>query len=517
MDPSWHPTAQAAAHIAQVVTGIATLCGGLWALVTYTRASKRQSAEWIQGVFEKFQLGTEFDEAKLMFDFRYRDVVEPMLAAMVAQGNAGLSEGEWERSHRIDRLLNYLEHICYLSQRGHSRWGDCRAYFGYWLSLPCAPERGTLRRYLVHFGYEHLAEYVKATKGDYILVYGTLLSSEPGSPVLDELRGMLEVIETREIPGQLYDLGAYPAYVPGPAESQHSVRAELCKLRDPRVLERLDKYEEYDRFDLARTEYRRTTLQLPLHTNAIRQWLHRNPMIDPWIYVFNGSPDGLPLISAGSWTEHRKTKRAVRVRPVRTVDDSAFSALVSIYNASIVASERKPEPELALMLSRHGYTFLVAEMRQDVVGFAILYQSTSGQWALLEYMAVNSAIRSQGVGKALFERCVELVGSDTRLLLEVDSVEPDGPNTGEQRARQRFYRRQGCLGVVGLRYLLPLRTESEPPAMELFVHAKPGGRASRANLRVWLRELYVEVYAQKEDDPRIDGMTASLPDSVDLR
>ncbi|MEO8900016.1 MAG: hypothetical protein ABI627_00705 [Polyangiaceae bacterium] len=100
-EPHW---TEVAARLAQVFAAFATVGGGAWGLKTYGRTSKRQSAEWIQGVFEKFQLGTEFDEAKVLFDFQYDDVVEPMLAAMVSSGNSALAPEERERSQPPSQL-----------------------------------------------------------------------------------------------------------------------------------------------------------------------------------------------------------------------------------------------------------------------------------------------------------------------------------------------------------------------------------------------------------------------------
>jgi gamma-glutamylcyclotransferase (GGCT)/AIG2-like uncharacterized protein YtfP/GNAT superfamily N-acetyltransferase len=442
-----------------------------------------------------------------------------MLGAMVAQGNAALTPAEWEKSHRIDRLLNFLEHICYLSRNGHSRWRDCEAYFGYWLSLPCDPERGALRRYLVHFGYEHLARWAHVTNEEYVLVYGTLLSAEGESDEARRLSDLLEFVETRQIRGRLYDLGDYPGFIPDDANGTNTVTARLCRIRDPKSLSQLDKYEEYDRLDLKRSLYRRTTLQLPKYLGRFAQRIRRRPMIDAWIYVYNQPIESYPVIESGSWAEHRKERKqnALRVRELGRGEENAFKALMSIYDASIVATERKTEAELRSMWQREGYAFLLAESGSNAIGFAIVYASQAGGCALLEYMAVDKAQRSQGVGRALFQRCVQIAGPGASLLLEVDALEPDAPNPEERAARQRFYRRVGCLALAGLKYLLPLAVNGQPPPMDLFVYAAPGAQVRRTVLSAWLSALYVEVYGQDPADARLASMTANLPEQVDLR
>jgi hypothetical protein len=163
------------------ITLVAGLLGGFWVVWVFWRSKRREAAQWMHALFEKFQLGAEFDKVKIMFDFGYREEIEPLHAALVAGGNDALVVTERPNAHLVDRLLNYLEHILYLTENGHARWNDSKAYFQYWFGLLKAPERGAMRRYLAHFGYEHLARFAgcSSKRGDFILLYGSLMIQLP--------------------------------------------------------------------------------------------------------------------------------------------------------------------------------------------------------------------------------------------------------------------------------------------------------------------------------------------------
>jgi gamma-glutamylcyclotransferase (GGCT)/AIG2-like uncharacterized protein YtfP len=294
----------------KIVMALGVLGGGIWALILYRRGKRREAAQWMHDIFQRFQLGNEFDRAKLIFDFQYRDVVEPIHAALVAGGNAALDPCKRTDSQYIDRLLNYLEHLVYLADNGHVKWSDCLVYFKYWLDLLSDPARGALRRYLIHFGYERLARIARAAPDDFLLLYGSLGSREPMHAELG-LDKALQRLGPREIHGSLYDLGEFPGLVLG----QGGVAAELFRIRDLSVLLRLDKYEEYDPAKPEQSLFRRSTIRLPRYRAPIANRLRGNPTIDAWIYVYNRPIDGKEKIGEPSWQEHKRKRQEPEFPP----------------------------------------------------------------------------------------------------------------------------------------------------------------------------------------------------------
>lgn len=197
-----------------------------------------------------------------------------------------------------------------------------------------------------------------------------------------------------------------------------------------------------------------------------------------------------------------------------------FAELVSIYREAIVAPEQKPVSELAGMLADPRYSFLIASIEGRTVGFVISYLRPGANFWLLEYVAVDPRLRSHGLGRRLFDAAesaaAEVVGN-APCLLEVDQPSPKGTPDDDAVRRLRFYRRAGCRRVQGLNYILPLDVAGPPSAMWLLVRGlERQERVAKADVANWLTEIYVEVYGQDADDPRISKMLSFADGDDDL-
>lgn len=223
------------------------------------------------------------------------------------------------------------------------------------------------------------------------------------------------------------------------------------------------------------------------------------------------------MASAASGLDRTSEKLCSLLAPE---DEDAFEQLLAIYQAAIVASEQKPPAELRGMLRSPGYRILVAREGQRVVGFAILYFPSGGTFWLLEYMAVEQSLRSKRYGERIFSEAKLLGGSvmpGAPCVLEVDQPGEASPADDASR-RLGFYRRLGCRRVEGLGYLLPLKSAGSPPPMMLLVHGlEDRDFLAAAEMTEWLRAIYVEVYAQGPDDPRITAMMAKANELKAMR
>lgn len=195
----------------------------------------------------------------------------------------------------IDRSLNGSEYFRYLPEHDHACCGPLRNW--------CAPLKPQTRRAptrcLARFGSHHLAGFAGSAPDDFLVVYGSLMRGQPYRCQLN-LEESLKFVDVRTISGTLYDMGDYPAFV----HAHGVVDVELYRILDISVLSRLDEFEDYDRSDIERSLYRRTTIQLPRHKKAVIQKLFRNPTINAWIYVYNQPLNHNTKIRARSWPEH---------------------------------------------------------------------------------------------------------------------------------------------------------------------------------------------------------------------
>lgn len=120
-----------------------------------------------------------------------------------------------------------------------------------------------------------------------VLVYGTL------RPFKNE--------EIVMVPGKLYDLGWYPGILLGgdcgdpelgPADGEGYVTCERIHVSEER-LRQLDNYEGYD------PEYPEQSLYL------------REKVGEDWIYTYNRSFRGRPVVESGDWEQYTKQKEVV--------------------------------------------------------------------------------------------------------------------------------------------------------------------------------------------------------------
>ncbi len=204
----------------------------------------------------------------------------------------------------------------------------------------------------------------------------------------------------------------------------------------------------------------------------------------------------------------------VTIRQLGSGDKQAFERALAIYREAIEPSEQRPEDELRAALGRGDYLMLAALRHEEIVGFAISFFPPAEDFWLLEYVATTPSERGQGTGERLVREAVSVGGMRTGL------VEIDEPREGLDSIparRLRFYQRLGCRTVDGLSYLLPLRAHGVPPPMIMLALAPETTKSlSARTLERWLRIIYVQVYGQRTDDPRIARMTDGLPAATPL-
>jgi gamma-glutamylcyclotransferase (GGCT)/AIG2-like uncharacterized protein YtfP len=124
----------------------------------------------------------------------------------------------------------------------------------------------------------------------YLFVYGTL-RSKVDIPVKQEIGKSWELIGESEITGNLYDMGDYPALVPG----NNTIKGEVYLVHDPeKVFGLLDSYEGY--------AYKRKqeTVTLP-----------DGNTVQAWVYWYQQSVEGKSLIGDKDYIAYIEKKGRV--------------------------------------------------------------------------------------------------------------------------------------------------------------------------------------------------------------
>ena len=206
----------------------------------------------------------------------------------------------------------------------------------------------------------------------------------------------------------------------------------------------------------------------------------------------------------------------MRIHPLTPVETAVFAAIHALYSQAIERSEQKSEAELQAAFGNPRYRFLAATEAGAIAGFSILYLPPEADFWVLEYLAVAPSREGQGLGGRLFTESAAMAPGRIGLV-EVDSNVGEAAGAAKRRRRLGFYARAGCRRLGDVSYILPLRANGTPPPMEILVHA-PDAIASVpvAVARDWLMRLYVEVYGQPANDPRIALMLDRQPGDIPL-
>lgn len=123
----------------------------------------------------------------------------------------------------------------------------------------------------------------------HLFVYGSLLSFFETQKELGISR-MIRRVDTIQLRGRLYNLGAYPGALLGDKNSR--IRGELYEILEAGSLEIIDRYEGFDS-------------STPDQSLFVRQII-RGYDVPFYIYVYNRSVDVSQYIENGDWIQHCK-------------------------------------------------------------------------------------------------------------------------------------------------------------------------------------------------------------------
>lgn len=134
---------------------------------------------------------------------------------------------------------------------------------------------------------------------EYLFVYGTLRPNLAPAEIADTV-DQLRPVGSASVRGRLYDLGEYPGAILD-ASSETTISGEIFELPDDQtVLAALDEYEGFTPNDPEASLFVRVKCTVTLSDGR---------KLESWIYVYNQSPEQMPLVTSGDYAKIQAAKR----------------------------------------------------------------------------------------------------------------------------------------------------------------------------------------------------------------
>ncbi len=205
-------------------------------------------------------------------------------------------------------------------------------------------------------------------------------------------------------------------------------------------------------------------------------------------------------------------------RTVETLTGSDRSNFIRIYEESFPRSERDDTQAVLASIEAGSRFCMVAHRNHELIGLAVLLRLVELDIKFLEYFAVDSRLRSLGVGAEFLGHLGTALRSAqspaSGIVFEVD--QPDSADGEERRLRQRrieFYKRNGAVLVeCAPTYRAPnLEQEGTVPSSLMWLPLSLRIRSLSGNLlKKCVLAMLTQSYELRLNDPLVHQVISEL-------
>lgn len=198
-----------------------------------------------------------------------------------------------------------------------------------------------------------------------------------------------------------------------------------------------------------------------------------------------------------------------------------FKPSIEIIRESIAISEQLREEHLLRLLEGDDYRLYCLVSEGQVAAAAFVYLPRDEHFGHLDYMAVRSDLRNQGLGATLFQALVDIVSQERPgadyLLLEVDD-DRRGDSADQLIARRRigFYRRLGAKLLTNVHYLFPSHNGPPVPMRLMAYEFHQGKPISKSAIGAAMGAIFTVVHGRSANDPLLLSIIGALPSTAIL-
>ena len=208
----------------------------------------------------------------------------------------------------------------------------------------------------------------------------------------------------------------------------------------------------------------------------------------------------------------------LKFRTTRRVTDTDRAKFIRIYEESFPREERDETDALLSSIASGERLCDLVYAGGVLVGLSVLFRLSARNVEFLEYFAVDSGYRNQGIGSRFLGRIAERLRSQQQstpgVVFEVER--PDHAVDGDRRLRQRridFYTRNGAVLVdCALEYEAPnLAGEGTLPYLLMWMPLGSGVKRLEGKLlRACVEAILTESYGLRREDRLVAEVVGKL-------
>lgn len=184
-----------------------------------------------------------------------------------------------------------------------------------------------------------------------------------------------------------------------------------------------------------------------------------------------------------------------------------LSELKNVYRrllTDFAANELKDYRHLESLLLKEKYKLLFAKAKEEIVGYALIYEIEHIPALWLDYMAIDKPFQNAGYGSRFFNKIIQskqdgLIG----MFIEVEIPEEDEGTRGQQIRRINFYERLGAR-----RLKIPYKLPTNEAGFPMYLYFRPSSnihRLSKEQIHVAITEVFDYIHSDVVDRDDIFG------------
>lgn len=203
---------------------------------------------------------------------------------------------------------------------------------------------------------------------------------------------------------------------------------------------------------------------------------------------------------------------------ISNTNDIHFAKAINIYIESFPANERQPLSIVKKRIIEAKSNLFVGILNNEVICMALIWNFTTLEFALLDYMAVDKKYRNKKFGTDLFTFLSDKINSYNKyMIIEVEN-HLFGFNTEQRKKRINFYIRNGAYILNDIPYMLPSLNDTLPTEMILMMSPKYNKISiNKLEIQKLIIQLYKELYGKTENDNLLNSILKKIPKKITFK